>query len=470
MLDDSSRRETTAEENVLKVWAADGSGAFDQVDVCFFGSSRGRGLVARSDFEVGAVALRDKPLAARQHDFSRLLMPCCERCFAPLDDFEAHLQRVLSNGKRTLRSFEGVARHPLLRHPRLSGSFPLPCPTVGCRAVFCSAACRDMELTAGAHRVLCVELAAGEDSVRRRRSWADFGAHARKHHENFLLAAVAIAQAMARVAHVGVPPWLAKAELLSLEHRPWHLLPESPRRLGGLSSLPTADLAAQRMGMVTESLSLLRSALRPASPPSAASSMDCLFEFDFYTNLLGEFDLVNVSIEYANPFEATLQHALSETTAELHPLATLLETSGLLQEISDITGCGGQVEGGDLLPPFLGVGLARAVALMNHSCTPSCEVDYHGNGIAVVTMLSPMLAGSELTISYIDEGMPLGPRQVALQAEYGFSCTCGRCQAESIAELARRGRERAADTVKAKSPLQDWTVRSRGQTRSRSRG
>lgn len=31
---------------------------------------------------------------------------------------------------------------------------------------------------------------------------------------------------------------------------------------------------------------------------------------------------------------------------------------------------------GEELPTVMGIGLARRIALMNHSCRPTCEVDY----------------------------------------------------------------------------------------------
>ena len=38
-------------------------------------------------------------------------------------------------------------------------------------------------------------------------------------------------------------------------------------------------------------------------------------------------------------------------------------------------------------------------------------------------------SGEEVTISYIDETMPLADRQEALR-DYGFTCACAKCVAE----------------------------------------
>jgi hypothetical protein len=46
-------------------------------------------------------------------------------------------------------------------------------------------------------------------------------------------------------------------------------------------------------------------------------------------------------------------------------------------------------------------------------------------------------AGEEVTISYIDEELPLVERRAALQ-DYGFVCACERCERERAAAAARR--------------------------------
>eukprot|EP00435_Cladocopium_sp_Y103_P057745 s329_g20.t1 len=85
------------------------------------------------------------------------------------------------------------------------------------------------------------------------------------------------------------------------------------------------------------------------------------------------------------------------------------------------------------LPMIFGIGLARRVALMNHSCRPNCEIDYNGNATAVVKAIRPIPAGEELTISYIDETKPLRVRRSRLERRYGFRCFCRRC----VQELCR---------------------------------
>lgn len=51
----------------------------------------------------------------------------------------------------------------------------------------------------------------------------------------------------------------------------------------------------------------------------------------------------------------------------------------------------------------------------------------------VITALAPIPPGSEMLLSYIDEGgADYAERQAAL-ADYGFACRCARCDAEVLA-------------------------------------
>lgn len=413
---------------VLQAWALERPSAFARVEVRDFGPSRGRGLVARGPLRSGEVVLRDRPLVAMQHDFSRRLSPACEGCLRMVGGLELHLRRLLSNGPHPLEAFpEALAACRASASRRLDAP-ALPCPTPGCGALFCSAACRDAEL-AGAHGLLCADVAL--DGARRR-SWAAFRAHARAHHENLLLAARAVAWGVGRVRS-GTEAAAVRAELLACQNAPWHELAEG-RAAGRFSPLASR---ARRLEVLRESLALLRAVL-PTAP-----ELEPLLEPGFYARLLGEFDLVNVSVEYANGLGGRLRRALREPSDGLAPVARACAAA--LRETRRIAVCAHEAgeeapeaEDAEELPPFMGVGLARLVALMNHSCEPSCEVDFGEDAVAVVTALRPVAAGEELTISYINEERPLAERQAALRADYRFACSCPRCCTEAAAALGRR--------------------------------
>ncbi|CAK0822582.1 unnamed protein product [Prorocentrum cordatum] len=219
------------DEGILRAWASDGSGKFDRAEIAHLGPRLGRGLVARQAIGAGEVVLRDKPAggdAARLLRAPHALLRALPRARgrprgAP---FAAPRQRRPAAGR-----LPGGRRAPHA-DARVAGARAWPCGAAACGALFCSLACREQELARGPHRVLCAEMG-GE----RRRHWDRFRAHARRHHENFLLAAQALAWAICQVAYLGVPAEHAKAELL-----PWRALPGTccpprpgvPRREAGV--------------------------------------------------------------------------------------------------------------------------------------------------------------------------------------------------------------------------------------------
>ncbi|CAJ1459268.1 unnamed protein product [Effrenium voratum] len=364
---------------------------------------RGRGLVAQQDLAAGQEVFQDTPLVALQHLFSQRLTPCCAACMTPVGSFSLLLQRILRNSGQTLESFP-VASHELMGHHLLAGIEPVLCPSEGCKALFCSESCREEELSYGAHRLLCRDLREAEAV----RCWAEFKALARRHHENLLLAARALAWAVCQVKHRNVPEGRVLAELLTCQNERWDRLPRCPHR------------QRERLRVVQASLTLLRRVLGAGE----------LLSEDVYSRLLGEFDLVNVSIEFGHPFQAALG------SPELQPLAAELRSCGLLRRLAEVAGCHDEANGvaADLveeLPAILGIGLARRVAMMNHSCRPACEVEFgDGCATAVVRALRKISAGEELTISYIDESQPVRKRQRSLWLRYGFRCLCSRCARE----------------------------------------
>ncbi len=70
-------------------------------------------------------------------------------------------------------------------------------------------------------------------------------------------------------------------------------------------------------------------------------------------------------------------------------------------------------------------------SLLNHSCEPSLELAFPAaDGVAAFVAARDVALGEEVTISYLDVGLPYGVRQQHLAWSYGFACRCGRCQEE----------------------------------------
>ncbi|KAG2452933.1 hypothetical protein HYH02_002272 [Chlamydomonas schloesseri] len=86
-------------------------------------------------------------------------------------------------------------------------------------------------------------------------------------------------------------------------------------------------------------------------------------------------------------------------------------------------------------------------SLLNHSCEPSLELAFPGmDGTAAFVAARDIAAGEELSVSYMDVGLPYEARQRHLEWSYGFVCRCPRCReegaaaaAEAAAEAARHG-------------------------------
>ena len=61
------------------------------------------------------------------------------------------------------------------------------------------------------------------------------------------------------------------------------------------------------------------------------------------------------------------------------------------------------------LPTVTGNSLVRPISFLNHSCDPNVDCDYPLHDVGVVAKaLRDIEQGEELTISYIDESLPLG--------------------------------------------------------------
>lgn len=88
--------------------------------------------------------------------------------------------------------------------------------------------------------------------------------------------------------------------------------------------------------------------------------------------------------------------------------------------------------GEDYLVPCEGTAFFPLQSCMNHSCRPNAKAfkrDEDKDGHAVIIALRPISKDEEITIAYIDEDLPYEERQAQL-ADYGFTCTCLKCQEE----------------------------------------
>ncbi|KAL6752848.1 hypothetical protein V8C86DRAFT_2742829 [Haematococcus lacustris] len=88
----------------------------------------------------------------------------------------------------------------------------------------------------------------------------------------------------------------------------------------------------------------------------------------------------------------------------------------------------GTRRGGD---EMIGRQVFLPLSLINHSCSPNCEVDMDG-GHGWVTATSHIPSGTALSITYIDLEQPRSARRALLRKLYSFDCDCVRCEAELV--------------------------------------
>ena len=79
-----------------------------------------------------------------------------------------------------------------------------------------------------------------------------------------------------------------------------------------------------------------------------------------------------------------------------------------------------------------GAGCYPFGALINHACAANCVLMYtkdtsNGQQLQLVRCIRHIKAGDEITHSYVDTLLPTDQRQVQLQADYCFTCTCAMC-------------------------------------------
>lgn len=80
-------------------------------------------------------------------------------------------------------------------------------------------------------------------------------------------------------------------------------------------------------------------------------------------------------------------------------------------------------------PIITGYGFYPTIAKINHSCEPNTEWQFvDGTPRIDLVALRDIQEGGELTISYIDQDLPIEERQAILRERYGFECRCSKCK------------------------------------------
>lgn len=526
------------ESNIYNDWMEKFSDVFENMEIRTISENCGRGLVSKKTFKAGDVIFRDKPLCAMQHVYSKRTCISCVNCFRIVGNIRQQLTRVLKNQQQNLSMFpeaNDLLSEDVLHNEYLTQPEPIPCPH-GCGAVFCSLECQSEALENSYHRILCAEL-----DIEQRKKFQAFVSHARRYHENFILAAIAYGDIICKVKYHDLSIDDAMKEYSAFFGKPWFELVQLP-------NVHTEDsrvlqFKELRLKRCTESLALLtemlfdtcvlesteevfrknkelqqntdkilneetcyETGILPKSvedeAEKEASKWGKLFNLDFYSHLLGEFDLVNMSIEFASPFDSIfgavrknkqtasleVQRKDGSVTTLGHIYRTL--NSGkhsVLKEINRISKCVEDLEcmneemnypynendsdassssssssdnddddddnhedkkeETEVMPGFLGLGMYRSIAMTNHSCYPNCEVDFVDSSTCVVKATRPIAIEEELTISYVEESDILVDRQRHLRRDYLFVCSCVKCKVEAGRAILKNQMPLSASTT-----------------------
>lgn len=90
-----------------------------------------------------------------------------------------------------------------------------------------------------------------------------------------------------------------------------------------------------------------------------------------------------------------------------------------------------EIDESTVIPPLDGTSFYNLTCRINHSCEPNVRVEYNmhpEHGLIVeLKALRTIDPDEELVQSYIDQNKSYKERSAALK-DYGFACTCGKCQ------------------------------------------
>ncbi|KAL6651985.1 hypothetical protein ACP70R_010910 [Stipagrostis hirtigluma subsp. patula] len=384
----------------------------------------GKGVCANKDFAEGDLILKDQMLVGAQHSLNKIDCIVCSYCFRFIGSIEfqigrrLYLQSIASsidgtyerhchgNDVGSSSSCSGATKGNSNAVPQevlislMDGDTSLPftdqfglppvvaCPG-GCEGeLYCSQSCAESDWESY-HSLLCT---GSETEPLQRSALQKFVEHANGTNDIFLVAAKAITFTMLRY------------KKLKRKHASQNKKDES-----NFSCLMEAwkPLSMGFKKRWWESVAL----------PEDVDSSD---EDSFRQQMRDmAFTLNNLDLVVASPVEDYFIYIddLPESEKE---------------EAEKVTGPFLDALGDDYSVPCEGTAFFPLQSCMNHSCCPNAKAfkrDEDKDGHAVIIALKPISKDDEITISYIDEDLPYEERQAEL-ADYGFTCTCSKCQEE----------------------------------------
>lgn len=86
----------------------------------------------------------------------------------------------------------------------------------------------------------------------------------------------------------------------------------------------------------------------------------------------------------------------------------------------------------------IGSAVYQVGAILNHSCAPNCVLVYgdstddHEEQVQKIVVIEDIKEGSELCHSYVELCQPTAARRSHLLSNYGFECSCPKCEVEQL--------------------------------------
>ncbi|CEG40946.1 Predicted histone tail methylase containing SET domain [Plasmopara halstedii] len=430
---------------------------------------KGKAIFADRAIKAGEPIWTEAPFVAMQHEDNKEFVDCCDNCFVPLIDSKACWARVVSNSitaegggaladesTATAADFEAAITFLQKeggKSPEESyfSVFKLAESQVKCTcgALYCSNTCKDIAYVQH-HALLCPRTEERENAM------GQFLNHTLVTNEIFQLAAKVIAKIL--LLFIATQNMTQARQPVDMFCKlPWWEVITSEDDLEESETLEQyrdkfRSLISQTFDYfisgLKENLVHLeaKGELNGLSLDAMLASCADVLNVDFFSHVVGMFEMNNISMEIDHPFHA-LGEALSAASPEeekgMPPV--LARVKEALEKFTDEHKHRGdecnehevdqehdEEECYALDEDFVGVegtALFSGICTMNHSCDPNCTVLYTKDGAAHVFAVQDIAEGEELCISYIDVDQEVDEREECLR-EYQFVCYCPRCMEE----------------------------------------
>jgi hypothetical protein len=401
--------------------------------VCgFAGPSKGKGIYASKDFQAGMPLWTERPFVSMQHQENMEEAPCCQNCYVPLRSYQQEWNELRQTTNRfvenpvhdedlpALLSLVEATSNPKEYDPANSyyRVFDFVPNTVECECGFqyCTEKCRQ-EAFDDHHALLCIH---------RSVEMAHFIQHAHSTNEIFELAAKVLAKIIMKFITKGQDVVIAREPVDMFCKMPWWQVISSEEDLEEGQTMEEyqemfKDILRQTLGHLMEGL---RGNLECLQQEDYTNGLEVdlilhacadILNVDFFADIVGMFEMNNISMEIDHPFQALLEQ-LHDLEFQEKDLKLVIRTKKALEKFQELKdqyhdlddddheqekektqGCCGSFHA---FPGIEGTALFSVICTMNHSCVPNCTVLYTKDGSAHVFAVKEIKVSDLLQLQY----------------------------------------------------------------------